>query len=134
MRRIFHVGAVLVLFASVAPMARVARAQAPPPPPAIQPIPIAGGDVVPPVGIINIFSPGVGTGFDGMDAEPHVFTNFRGVSAMGYTLGTATDNSGNAYQVITDIRVFKGEYIGGAPTYSAGGTTSAKTHGTFVEI
>jgi hypothetical protein len=134
MRHIFYAGAVLLLLASLAAMARVARAQAPPPPPAIQPVPISGGDVVPPVGIINIFSPGVGTGFDGMDAEPHVFSNFRGVSAMGYTLGTATDNSGNAYQVITDIRVFQGDYVGGQSTYGAGGTTSAKTHGTFVEI
>jgi hypothetical protein len=55
---------------------------------------------------------------------------------MGYTLGTATDNHGNAYGVITDIRVYQGEYEGGeiANANSAGYTKSAHAHGTFVEI
>jgi hypothetical protein len=53
---------------------------------------------------------------------------------MGYTLGTATDNKGNQYAVITDIRVYQGDYVGGVSTYIGGGTTSAKAHGTFVLI
>lgn len=98
------------------------------------PIPIPGGDELPPVGLINQFFPGVGTGFDGPNAEPGGITHFKGHTAMGYTLGTATDNKGNQYGVITDIRVYQGEYVGGVSTYIGGGTTSAKLHGTFVLI
>lgn len=103
------------------------------------PVPVPGGDVVPTVAgqpplLINIFSPGVGVGFDGLDADPHVFTNFRGVAAMGYTIGPASDNKGVSYQVITDIRVYRGDFVGATSTFSAGGTTSGRAHGTFVEI
>jgi hypothetical protein len=97
------------------------------------PIPVPGGDVVPP--LFNVFTPGVGAFFDGQNAEPNIVTNFKGHVAMGYTLGTATDNRGNQYAVITDIRVYQGDYVGGVSTYPAGGTTSAKAHhGTFVLI
>jgi hypothetical protein len=97
------------------------------------PIPVPGGDILPP--LINVFTNGVGPGFDGLNAEPHVITNFDGVVAMGYTLGSATDKTGKAYQVITDIRVYQGDYIGAQSTFAAGGTTSAmKAHGTFVLI
>ena len=106
-------------------------------PPAIA-VPVPGGDVAPnPDGsnsLWNVFTPGVGPFFDGQDAEPNIVTNFRGHVAMGYTLGTATDNKGNHYAVITDIRVYQGDYVGGVPTYPAGGTTSAKRHATFVLI
>ena len=98
------------------------------------PIPIPGGDELPPVGLINQFFPGVGTGFDGPNAEPGGIAHFKGHVAMGYTLGTATDNKGNQYGVITDIRVYQGDYIGGVATTSGGGTSSAKGHATFVEI
>lgn len=109
-------------------------------PPAVFAVPIPGGDVIPaPLNSpINQFTPGVGTGFDGENAEPNGITNFDGVIAMGYTLGTATDSHGKAYQVITDVRVYQGEYRGALATYGAGGsTTSPKKmhlHGTFVEI
>jgi hypothetical protein len=71
-----------------------------------------------------------------VNAEPNGITNFDGVIAMGYTLGTATDNAGKQYQVITDIRVYKGDYIGAVSTFGAGGTTTSRkrVHGTFVEI
>lgn len=98
------------------------------------PVPIPGGDVIPPYGLFNQFFPGVGAIYDGLNAEPHGITNFRGSVAMGYTLGSATDNQGNSYAVVTDIRVYQGDYVGAVPTYGGGGTTSAKTHGTFVEI
>jgi hypothetical protein len=123
MRRIL--GFALSVLGSVA-----AWAQAPPP--QVLPVPIPGGDVVPP--FINQFTPGEGVGFDGRDAEPQGITNFKGLTAMGYTIGPATDNAGNAYQVITDIRVYRGDYVGATPTSGAGGTTSARAHGTFVEI
>ena len=113
-------------------------AQAPPSP--VFPIPLPGGDVIPsaPAGnlvFFNQFTPGVGAGFDGLDADPHGITNFRGVVAMGYTIGPATDNKGTAYQVITDIRVYQGDYIGAQPPVGAFATRSAKAHrATFVEI
>jgi hypothetical protein len=88
--------------------------------------------VVPP--FITQFSPGVGAGFDGLDAEPHGIVNFKGVTAMGYTLGVAKDNGGNAYQVVTDIRVYQGDYIGAVSTFGAGGSASGKARATFVEI
>jgi hypothetical protein len=100
--------------------------------PAVEPVPLPGGDILPP--LFNQFFPGVGPLFDGLNADPHGITNFRGVAAMGYTNGLATDNANNAYQVITDIRVYQGDYIGAQSTFGAGGTTSAKAHGTFVEI
>jgi hypothetical protein len=100
----------------------------------VYPIAIPGGDVLPPAGLTNLFFPGVGAGFDGLDAEPHAITNFHGVTAMGYTDGLATDNNGNTYHVITDIRVYQGDYVGGVSTFGAGGTASGKSHGTFVEI
>jgi len=100
----------------------------------VTPVPIPGGDIISPVGLVNQFFPGVGAIYDGQDAEPHGITNFKGHVAMGYTLGAAMDNAGKQYAVITDIRVYEGEYVGAQPTFNAGGSTSAKAHGTFVEI
>jgi hypothetical protein len=116
----------------------------------VQPIPLPGGDIIPPTplpggglfpsyGLYNQFFPGPPNQippFDPINAEPHGITNFRGVTAMGYTSGPATDNSGSKYAVVTDIRVFQGEYIGGeiADPNTAGATRSARARGTFVEI
>jgi hypothetical protein len=107
----------------------------------VQPIPIPGGDIIssPPFGLFNQFLPGPPNQippFDPMNADPNGITNFHGVTAMGYTFGAATDNLGNAYGVITDIRVFQGEYVGGetASADSAGATKSVPSQGTFVEI
>lgn len=106
------------------------------PPPSL--IPLPGGDVLSnPDGsnaLWTSFVPGVGAFLDGKNAEPNIITNFKGQVAMGYTLGTATDNNGNQYAVITDIRVYRGDYVGGVPTYPGGGSTSAKGHATFVLI
>jgi hypothetical protein len=103
-------------------------------PPQVLPVPIPGGDLIAPFGLFNQFFPGEGLAFDGLNADPHGITNFGGVIAMGYTNGLATDNAGKTYQVITDIRVYRGKYIGAQATFGGGGTTSAKAHGTFVEI
>jgi hypothetical protein len=101
------------------------------PPPQVFPVPIPGGDVVPPP--INAFAPGDALlGFDGLNAEPYVITNIEGVTAMGYTMGQATDSAGTAYQVMTDIRVFQGDYIGRVST--SGVSASTRAHGTFVLI
>lgn len=106
----------------------------------VQPIPLRGGDIAPGYGLYNQFfpgPPGLTPPFDPINAEPHGITNFKGTTAMGYTLGTATDNHGKKYAVITDIRVYQGEYIGGKsvdPKNTAGYTNSARARGTFVEI
>jgi hypothetical protein len=64
-------------------------------PPPVFPIPIRGGDQIPPP--INAFAPGPpALAFDGLNAEPFVITNISGVTAMGYTLGQATDSAGTA--------------------------------------
>ena len=61
------------------------------------PTPIPGGDIIPP--FVNQFFPGVGTGFDGLNADPHGINNSRTFVAMGYTAGTATDSNGKTYNV-----------------------------------
>lgn len=106
----------------------------------VQPTPLPGGDIIPSYGLFNQFLPGPPNQtppFDPMNADPHGITNFRGITAMGYTSGTATDNRGKTWTVITDIRVYQGEYIGGEtadPVNTAGATKSARARGTFVEI
>jgi hypothetical protein len=106
----------------------------------VQPIPIRGGDLVAGYGIANAFVPGpLGQSppFDPIGADPQVITNFKGLTAMGYTSGFATDNKNNQYVVITDIRVYQGKYIGGKaadPVNTAGATVSAESDGIFVEI
>jgi len=113
----------------------------------VQPIPLPGGDIFPPTvlpdgrllpsyGLFNQFLPGPpnqNPPFDPMNADPHGITNFRGATAMGYTGGFTTDKK---FAVVTDIRVYQGDYIGGeiADSNSAGATRSARAHGTFVEI
>jgi len=64
----------------------------------VQPIPLPGGDIVPPTvlpdgtvvpsyGLFNQFFPGPPNtpSFDPMNADPQGITNFHGVTAMGYT-------------------------------------------------
>lgn len=102
----------------------------------VQPIPLPGGDILPPYGLYKQFFPGPpnqNPPFDPRDADPHGITNFRGVTAMGYTGGFTTDQK---FAVVTDIRVYQGDYIGGeiADPNTAGATRSARAHGTFVEI
>jgi hypothetical protein len=93
----------------------------------VPPVPIAGGDVLgpptfPPF-LVHQFLPG--PGFDGLNAELNGITNFRGLAALAYTNGTATDKNGRSYLAQTDIRVYQGEYVAADGTHS---------RGTFVEI
>ena len=95
----------------------------------VPPVPIAGGDVLgpptfPPF-LVHQFLPGPGAGFDGLNAELNGITNFRGLAALAYTIGTATDKNGRNYVAQTDIRVYQGEYVAADGTHS---------RGTFVEI
>jgi hypothetical protein len=106
----------------------------------VQPLPLPGGNIFPGCGLYHQFfpgPPGQTPPFDPINADPHGITNFRGIPAMGYTLGSATDNQGNPYGVITDIRVYKGEYLGGKAAdlkNTAGYTESELASGIFVEI
>ena len=72
---------------SVATAGDVGRWGAPKGPPgSAEPVPIPGGLVLPPQ--IHVFAPGpVGQGFQGVDTEPSVITNYRGFSALGYPGG-----------------------------------------------
>ncbi|HJZ67645.1 MAG TPA: hypothetical protein VKF81_05965 [Blastocatellia bacterium] len=91
-----------------------------------EPVPIPGGDVIPP--LIHQFVPGpveLGPPFEGVDVEPNGITNFRGFIAMGVLAGTATDGDGNTFDLFSDIRVYKGEYVS---------SDGSHHRGTFVEI
>jgi len=91
------------------------------PPGSAEPVPIPGGLLLPP--LIHVFAPGpVNQNFQGLDIDPSVITNYRGFTAIGYPggFGTATDSSGNSYDVITDMRVFQGEYVSADGTHHRG--------------
>ena len=138
MRRNLRKGAFMLVLSSLALWGQVQPAHG-----QVLPVPIPGGDILAPFiiapgitgpALINQFLPGVGSGLDGLNADPHGITNFKGVVAMGYTAGTATDNKGKLYNVSTDIRVYQGEYVGAVVNGGAGQTKSALARGTFVEI
>lgn len=96
-------------------------------PASIAPVPIPGGDVVPPLGgLIHIFFPGpTSIGNDGIDIEPSTITNFRGFTGVAMLAGTATDANGNKFDLLSDLRVYQGEYA----------SADGRHHrGTFVEI
>jgi hypothetical protein len=96
------------------------------PPASIAPVPIPGGDAVPPVGFLHAFFPGpTSIGDDGFDIEPSTITNFKGFTGVAMLAGTATDANGNSFDLMSDLRVFQGEYA------SADGRHH---HGTFVLI
>ena len=90
-------------------------------PESIEPVPIAGGILLPP--LIHVFAPGpADQGLQGIDVEPNVITNFRGFAALAYPggLGTATDSGGNTYDLMSDMRVFQGEYVSVDGTHHRG--------------
>ena len=104
----------------------------------VYPVPIPGGVIGQSGGgstiFFNLFFPGVGANFNGLNAEPHAIINSNRVVALGCTAGTATDSNGNTYHIGTVIRVYQGKYVGAIAHDSAGGTISASAHGTFVFI
>lgn len=99
-----------------------------------EPVPIPGGDFIPPDlappdgMLIHQFVPGplgVNPLFEGEDVEPNGITNFRGFIAMAVLGGTATDAAGQVYDMMSDMRVYQGEYVAADGSHH---------HGTFVEI
>jgi hypothetical protein len=96
------------------------------PPASIAPVPIPGGDTVPPIGFLHAFFPGpTSISDDGFDIEPSTITNFKGFTSVAMLAGTAKDANGNNFDLMSDLRVFQGEYV------SADGR---RHHGTFVLI
>jgi hypothetical protein len=96
-------------------------AGAPPPPahvPLPAPHPIPGGFDIPP--LIHEFIPGpeaitlpfTRITLQGLHVEPSTITDFTGVTALAYHVGTATGSDGRSYGLETDVRVFQGQYVG----------------------
>jgi hypothetical protein len=82
------------------------------------PKPIPGGFDIPP--LIHEFIPGPETitlpftriTLQGLHVEPSTITDFTGVTALAYHVGTATGSDGRSYDLETDVRVFQGQYVG----------------------
>ncbi len=87
------------------------------------PKPIPGGIPLP-GGTIHVFAPGTpgvvlpftGTPLMGLDTDPSTITDFDGVSAIAFHVGTATGRDGTRYDLETDMRAFKGTYVDGTGT------------------
>lgn len=124
-RRLCAALAVLLLGAPVLAQPAAAGTRLPP-----RPVPIAGGDVLGPPKYpaypIRQFLPGPDKkSQDGVAAEPNGITSFRGLVALAYTVGKATDSTGRTYRAETDIRLYQGDYVA---------KNGRHARGTFVEI
>jgi hypothetical protein len=68
---------------------------------------------------IHIFVPGpetiilpfTGFALQGLNVEPSTITDFKGVTAQAYHVGTVTGSDGITYNLETDVRIYEGEYI-----------------------
>ena len=83
------------------------------------PKPIPGGIELPDGTVIHVFAPGppdvtlpfTGIQLMGLDVEPSVITDYRGVTALAFHVGTATGSDGKRYNLETDMRAMEGTYI-----------------------
>jgi hypothetical protein len=83
------------------------------------PKPIPGGSQIPNGPFIHVFAPGdptvtlpfTGIPLEGFDVEPSTLTDFRGLSAVAYHVGTVTGSDGQTYNLETDMRAFEGAYV-----------------------
>jgi hypothetical protein len=83
------------------------------------PNPIPGGIELAPGLIIHVFGPGdpgvtlpfTGITLQGFDVEPATITDFNGMSAVAYHVGSARASDGTTYNLETDIRAFHGQYV-----------------------
>ncbi|HET9558969.1 MAG TPA: hypothetical protein VFS70_17665 [Actinomycetota bacterium] len=83
------------------------------------PKPIPGGIQIPGGPLIHVFAPGpegltlpfTGVQLMGLDVEPSVITDYRGVTALAFHVGTATGSDGRRYNLETDMRAMEGTYI-----------------------
>jgi hypothetical protein len=86
--------------------------------PAPKPIP-GGAFELPGGGVAHVFAPGPpevtlpfsGAPLGGLDVEPSVITDYSGVTALAYHVGTAVGHDGTRYNLETDMRAFQGTYI-----------------------
>jgi hypothetical protein len=83
------------------------------------PKPIPGGNQIPGGPLIHVFAPGppevtlpfTGLTLQGLDVEPSVITDYRGLTALAFHAGTATGSDGKQYNLETDMRAMEGTYI-----------------------
>jgi hypothetical protein len=61
----------------------------------------------------------------GLDVEPSTITDYKGVTANAYVIGTATGSDDVEYGLEVDIRAYEGKYV------AADGSTN---QGTFAFI
>ena len=121
-RQLFKYGASAGTAATVAPllpaMTGVAHAGGLPQVlPAPKPIP--GGLQIPGLPLLHVFAPGpedvtlpfTGVQLMGLDVEPSVITDYKGVTAVAFHVGTATGSDGKQYNLETDMRAMEGTYI-----------------------
>jgi hypothetical protein len=62
-------------------------------------------------GPTTIKLPFTGADLEGLDVEPNTITDFKGVIVQAYHVGTATGSDGKQYNLETDVRAYKGEYV-----------------------
>src|SRR4029450_4417688 len=48
---------------------------------------------------------------EGLDVEPSVITDYKGVTALAFHVGTATGSDGKQYNLETDLRAMEGSYV-----------------------
>ena len=98
----------------------------------VPPKPIPGGAFdLPP--LLHVFAPGdpaitlpfTGVTLQGFDVEPATLTDFEGFSALAMHVGTATARDGTPYNLETDVRAFRGNYVD---------ATGTRRFGTFAFI
>jgi hypothetical protein len=83
------------------------------------PKPIPGGIQIPGGPLIHVFAPGppevtlpfTGVQLMGLDVETSVITDFKGVTAVAFHVGTATGSDGKRYNLETDMRAMEGTYV-----------------------
>ena len=83
------------------------------------PKPIPGGNQIPGGPLLHVFLPGPpavtlpfsGTQLQGLDTEPAVITDYRGVTALAYLAGSATGSDGRRYNLEADMRAMEGTYV-----------------------
>jgi hypothetical protein len=121
-RQLFKYGAFTGAAATVGPVLPAQAAEAhthglPRVLPAPKPIP--GGNQIPGGPLIHVFAlgppevtlPFTGLQLQGLDVEPSVITDYRGVTALAFHAGSATGSDGRRYNLETDMRAMEGTYI-----------------------
>jgi hypothetical protein len=82
------------------------------------PKPIPGGNQIPGGPLIHVLPgppevtlPFTGAQLQGLDTEPSVISDYRGVTALAYLAGSATGSHGNQYNLEADMRAMEGTYV-----------------------